>query len=91
MSERPLPNVHPVDELQAIREEINYLTARADDIREQLLLEGADLTGNMYAAKIIASKRETVDKKALIEAFGEEAIAPYIRTTSYKTVKITEK
>ena len=39
-------NIHPVDELAEIREEIKLLTARADKLRDQLLEEGADLTGD---------------------------------------------
>jgi hypothetical protein len=85
-----LPNVHPVDELAGLREEIAILQERADEIRDGLLAEGADLEGDMHTAKITEARRETLDKKALIEAFGEKIIAPYIRTTTYKTVKIVE-
>lgn len=85
-----LPNIHPVDELQAIREEIKQLQERADEIRDGLLKEGADLRGDMYSAKVIDSKRETIDKQALIEAFGEKAIAPYLKVTTFKTVKLVE-
>jgi hypothetical protein len=85
-----LPNIHPVDELAAVREEIAILQGRADAIRDSLLKDGADLEGDMHTARIIDGKRETLDKKALIEAFGEKLIAPYIKTTTYKTVKIVE-
>ena len=91
MTEMPqVPNVHPVDELQAVREEMKQLQARADELRDSLLAKDADLHGNQYSARLIPSKRETVDQKALIEAFGEAAIAPYIKTTQYTTVKIVE-
>jgi hypothetical protein len=85
-----LPNVHPADELQAVREEIKILNEQADRLRDQLLADGADLRGEQYTAKIIPGVRETLDKKALIEAFGEAAIDPFIKETTFKTVKLVE-
>lgn len=89
-ADNAVPNVHPVDELQAIREEIAQLQERADQIRDGLLAEGADLRGDSYSAKITEAKRETLDRKAMIEAFGEAMLAPYTKTSVYKTVKIVE-
>lgn len=85
-----LPNIHPVDELAAIREEIAQLAGRADQLRDGLLQDGADLEGDQHTARIIDGKRETLDRKALVEAFGAAMLAPYVRTTTYKTVKILE-
>lgn len=85
-----LTNVHPADELQGVREEMAQLEKRADALREILMKEGADLKGHTYTAVIAPGKRDTLDKKALIEAFGEEVIAPYVKTTTYKTVKLVE-
>ena len=58
---------------------------------DETMAKGYRPPGVMYVAKIVGSKREMLDKKALIEAFGEKAIAPYIKTTVYQTVKIVEK
>ena len=85
-----LPNIHPADELSAIREEIKQMQERADELRDMLLTEGADLKGDMYTANIVPGVRETLDKKALIEAYGEKAIAPFIKKTTYQTVKLVE-
>lgn len=85
-----LPNIHPADELCAVREEIKLLTARADELRELLLEDGADLKGDQYTAAIVPGVRETLDRKAITEAFGEAAIAPFVKRTSFKTVKLTE-
>jgi hypothetical protein len=85
-----LPNIHPADELSACREEIKILTNRADELRDQLLAEGASLKGDQYTAYIIPGTRETLDRKAITEAFGEAAIAPFIKATNFKTVKLTE-
>jgi len=83
-------NIHPADELSAVREEIKILTGRADELRDMLLAEGADLRGHSYTANIVPGVRETLDRKAITEAFGEAAIAPFIKATNFKTVKLTE-
>ena len=86
----PGSNIHPADELAALREEIKQLTARADELRDKLLEDGADLKGDQYTASIIPGVRETLDRKAIEEAFGEKAIAPFLKKTSFKTVKLVE-
>jgi hypothetical protein len=86
----PLTNVHPADELSAVREEIKILQLRADELRDQLLADGADLKGDQYTAVIQPGVRETLDRKAITEAFGEAAIAPFVKATPFKTVKLTE-
>jgi hypothetical protein len=86
-----LVNIHPADELAAIREEIKIMTNRADVLRDKLLAEGASLQGDTYTAVIHPGTRETLDRKAITEAFGEEAVAPFVKKTSFKTVKLEEK
>ena len=83
-------NIHPADELKAIREEIAILEARGDELRDILLADGASLTGDMYTAQIMPGKRETLDRKAIEEAFGAKAVAPFVKTTNFKTVKLVE-
>ena len=85
------PNIHPADELAAVREEIKVLTARADELRDTLLEEDADLKGDQYTANIIPGVRETLDKKALIETFGAAFVEPFIKKTQYQTVKLIER
>jgi hypothetical protein len=83
-------NVHPADELAEVREKIKALTARADELRDKLLADGAHLQGDQYTATINPGVRETLDRKAIEEAFGEKAIAPFLKKTSFKTVKLVE-
>ena len=85
-----LPNIHPADELAATREEIKILQERADDLRAQLLKEGADLKGDSYTAKITDSVRESLDRKALTEAFGEAAVAPFVKKAHVRTLNLVE-
>jgi hypothetical protein len=87
-----LANIHPADELSAVREEIKILENRADELRAQLLAaESADLVGDQYIAVINPGVRETLDRKAITEAFGEAAVAPFVKATHFKTVKLIEK
>ena len=87
-----IPNIHPADELSAVREEIKQLQDRADELRDMLLAADIDgLEGDQYIAAIIPGVRETLDRKALVEAYGEKAIAPYIKKTLYQTVKLVER
>jgi hypothetical protein len=85
-----LPNVHPADELAAIREEIKIMQNIADELRDKLLAEGADLRGDQYTAQIHPGTRETLDRKAIEEAFGEAAVAPFLKKTHFQTVKLVE-
>lgn len=81
------PNVHPADELAALREDIKRLQARADDVRDDLLKEGADLVGNEYYADIKDQTRETLDRKALEDTYGADFVKPFLKCTSFKVVK----
>ena len=85
-----LPNIHPADELCAVREEIKQLQTRADELRDWLLKDGVNLVGDQYTANIVPGIRETLDRKAITEAFGEAAVAPFVKATHFKTVKLTE-
>jgi hypothetical protein len=82
------PNVHPVDELAGLREEIKQLQAREDQLRAALLLPDADLSGKQYQALIQPSTRETVDKNALIAELGKAAVQPFLKTTLIRSVKL---
>ena len=85
-----IPNIHPADELFEVRAEIAILQKRADELRDKLLQADASLKGDMHTAFITSQSRETLDKKALIEAFGEAAVAPYVKSSTYKVVKVVE-
>ena len=85
-----LVNIHPADELSAVREEIAILSKRADQLREILMAEGADLKGDQYTAHVTPSVRETLDRKAITEALGEAVVAPFVKATQFKVVKLVE-
>ena len=86
-----LKNIHPADELSAVREEIKILEAREAELRTKLIdADPKGRIGDQYTAAVIGNKRETLDRKAITEAFGEAAVAPFVKTTTYNTVKLTE-
>jgi hypothetical protein len=89
--ENQLINVHPVDELAALREEIKQLTTRESELRDMLLKPGADLQGEQYTAGVIPSTRETVDKAALIAELGKDAVRPFLKTSLVRTLKLIPK
>lgn len=84
-----LPNIHPVDELAALREEIKVLEAREDVLRASLMAGSEeDRCGKQYRAFIQTSTRETLDKASLVAAFGAEVLAPFMRKTDVKSLKV---
>jgi hypothetical protein len=87
-----IPNIHPADELAAIREEIKQLQDRESELRTKLLgCTDAEREGNEYRAFVIASSRETVDKTSLIAALGREVVEPFLKTTQVQTLKTARK
>jgi thioredoxin reductase len=87
-----IPNIHPADELAAIREEIKQLEKHEADLRAKLLkMSDAEREGDQYRAFVIISNRESLDKASLIAAFGREAVEPYIKTTNVQTLKTARK
>jgi len=85
-------NIHPADELAAIREEIKLLEAREGDLRGRLLKgTDADREGDQYRAFIQSSNRKTIDTAAIIAALGEDVVAPFMKTTSFQTLKLAKK
>jgi hypothetical protein len=86
-----ITNIHPADELAALREEIRQMQERESELRNLLLADGADREGNQYMAFIQTSNRETVDKNALVAELGREAAARFLKTSIVRSVKLAPK
>src|SRR6187455_866375 len=87
-----LTNVHPADELAAVREEIKQLQGVEADLRARLLLMSDDeRVGDQYRAFVVSSNRETVDKTSMIAALGREVVEPFIKTSAVTTLKTARK
>jgi hypothetical protein len=85
-------NIHPADELAAIREEIKILEEREKTLRDSLLNgTDADRDGKQYRAFIMSSVRESIDKPAIIAALGAEIVAPFLKKSDVKSLKLSKK
>jgi hypothetical protein len=85
-------NIHPADELAAVREEIKQLQDREAFLRSALIDAPADeLEGRQYRAVVIASTRESIDRKAIEAALGRTVIEPFLRATNVRTLKTVRK
>lgn len=87
-----LTNVHPADELAAVREEIKQLQKVEADLRERLLGASEDeRRGDQYVAFVTVANRETIDKAAMIAALGREIVEPFIKTSAVTTLKTAKR
>ena len=87
-----LTNVHPADELAAVREEIKQLQGVESDLRAKLLaMTDKEREGDQYRAFVVSSNRETVDKTSMIAALGREVVEPFIKTSAVQTLKTARK
>jgi hypothetical protein len=87
-----LTNVHPADELAAVREEIKQLQNVESDLRARLLLmSDKEREGDQYRAFTVSSNRETVDKTSMIAALGRDVVEPFIKTSAVVTLKTARK
>lgn len=85
-------NIHPADELAAIREEIKQLEDREKVLRDALMRgSDEDRDGKQYRAFIQSSTRESIDKPAIIAALGEDVVAPFIKKSDVKSLKLSKK
>ena len=85
-----LPNIHPADELSAVREEIKILQRPCQRAPRPTARRRRHPQGRSNTAVIFPGTRETLDRKAITEAFGEAAVAPFLKKTVYQTVKLVE-
>lgn len=79
-----------VDHYVSIDEEIKKLEKKRDKMKEQIIAlgEGAHRS-NLGSVSVTLSQRTLLDQKALKEAYGE-ALAPYFKTSSSITVRVTK-
>lgn len=84
-------NIHPADELAALREEIKQLQDRESYLRDYLLKNKEDRDGKQYLAVVTDSKRATIDKEAIIAAMGPAAVEPFIKRSEVHTLKVVRK
>jgi hypothetical protein len=85
-------NIHPADELFALRAQIKALQDRESELRDALMeTNDAGREGAEYRAFIIPSTRETLDKAAITLALGKDVIEPFLKKSLVKTLKLAKK
>jgi len=81
-------NRHPVDQLADVRAEIAKLKEREDALREMILSGECQLFGDDFRADVSTTTSERVDTKALRKALGDKALAPYLKPSTVRTVRL---
>ena len=80
---------HPADRLALVRQRIKTLQEEEAELKKVCAdLAEADRVGRYNEVRVAVVKRETLDTKALKEAMGEAALAPYMKTTEATVVTI---
>lgn len=80
---------HPADQLALVRQRIKALQEQEAELKAACAkLPEADRVGRYNEVKVSIVKRETLDTKALKEAMGDGALAPYMKTTEATVVTI---
>jgi hypothetical protein len=80
---------HPADRLALVRQRIRALQEEEAELKKACAdLAEPDRVGRYNEVRVAVVRRETLDTKALKEAMGETALAPYVKTTEATVVTI---
>lgn len=80
---------HPADQLALVRSRIKALQEQEAELKAACAkLPEADRVGRYNEVKVAVIQRTALDTKALKEAMGDEALAPYMKTTEATVVTI---
>ena len=79
-------NMHPADELHALRQQKSELDRRIKEVRALLLeLPPQERLGSKYAAEVICQERTVFDKAAITKEMGQAWVdAHSTQTSSYR-------
>lgn len=84
-------NRHPVDELSDVRSEMNRLKAREEELRDLILSDGCDLTGDQFMASVTTSQQNKLDMDAARKALGPERVKELTRPVSARMIRLSER
>lgn len=80
---------HPADQLALVRQRIKALQEQEAELKAVCAkLPESDWLGRYNAVNVAKVSRTALDTKALKEALGEAALAPYMKTTEATVVTI---
>ena len=82
-------NRHPADEMHDVRERIAEFEERKDELRETLIAATeAGRVGEEWIAHVSEQHKKTIDREALTEHFGAEALQPFMRESVATMVRL---
>ena len=80
---------HPADQLALVRQRIKALQEQEAELKAACAaLPESERVGRYNEVRVAVVSRTALDAKALREALGEAAVAPYMRTTEATVVTI---
>jgi hypothetical protein len=80
---------HPADQLALVRQRIKVLQEQEAELKATCAeLPEADRVGRYNEVRVATVKRTALDTKALKEAMGETALAPFMKATEATVVTI---
>ena len=85
------PNRHPADELGDVRERIAEFKEREAELREILIAAtDAERIGDEWIAHVSEQHKRLLDREALTEHFGAEALQPFMRESVVTMLKLKD-
>ena len=81
-----LRNIHPVDELVDVKAQIASLEARRDELRNLIITGTCGPRGDQHFALVKKSVMKWLDDAGLRKAWGDKALAPWLKTSRYHRV-----
>lgn len=80
---------HPADQLALVRQRIKTLQEQEAELKAACAaLPESERLGRYSEVKVAVVSRTTLDAKALREALGEAAVAPFMKTTEATVVTV---
>ena len=86
-----MPSNHPADRALEIRYQIQLLEAELARLRAHLLAHPEDCDGAHAVVGFRYGERTTFDRKRLLEFFGRERLAPFMRKIKVTTMVTIDK
>jgi hypothetical protein len=89
---RPISDRHPADQIADVRQQIAVLKKQETDLREILIhATELDRVGDDWIAKVSEQKRHLLDREALENHFGADALQPFMRESVATVLKLIDR
>lgn len=84
-------NLHPVDELFSVRNEITKLKAREEELKALILdLDPRERFGRNAEASVTKTDRHTIDTKAIREEMGDDWVEARSKVSTSTVFRVRE-